>query len=206
MSDDDLAPWRHVGELLVRRRVALSPRYRNRTIFAAKTGQEYRMVFDVEKGKRSNYTRETIASMEHGYRLRPGAIHRALAHLEWEEFPAEFLVSDEPAPVPSDKEESTEQQEPKIASTEIEYLLMIGRGETPDGPIGGFKSHGGDGGATERHIWATPRPDGMLPGTYYGWLMRHINDLRAAHALAEEERRERNQTRDRDDGRRRSHG
>lgn len=62
----------------MRRRIELDPRYANRQVFAAERGINYRIVSSFERGERSNYDASTIAAIEVGYGLRPGAIAGAL--------------------------------------------------------------------------------------------------------------------------------
>jgi len=70
--------WTRLGELLMRRRVELDPRYRNRRIFTAERAVEYRIVNDIELGRRQNYEPGTIAVLEAAYAVTAGSIGRAL--------------------------------------------------------------------------------------------------------------------------------
>lgn len=76
---DDAAAWERLGALLVRRRVELDRRYRNRQLFATERGIEYRLVSDIERHRRQNFEETTIAVLEAAYDLAPGSIGRALA-------------------------------------------------------------------------------------------------------------------------------
>ena len=66
------------GEALVRRRLELDPRYRNRRTFAREraTPGLYRIINDLEKGNRDNYEPQTRAAAEAAYELAPGALDR----------------------------------------------------------------------------------------------------------------------------------
>lgn len=66
--------WRRLGALLRARRGALSPSYKHRTTFCEATSLDYRVVFDIEQGKRENFGPETLALLERGYELKPGTI------------------------------------------------------------------------------------------------------------------------------------
>lgn len=73
------ADWKRLGELLVRRRIELDPRYSNRKLFARERGLNYRIVTDLEHGIRGNYEDGTITAAEVAYRVAPGSLRRALA-------------------------------------------------------------------------------------------------------------------------------
>jgi hypothetical protein len=70
--------WKRLGELLVRRRIELDPRYANRQTFTTERGILYRTVGDLEHGARSNYDSSTLAAAEVAYGLQAGAIAAAL--------------------------------------------------------------------------------------------------------------------------------
>jgi hypothetical protein len=61
------AAWKKIGEALEQARVELSPRYRNRTLFAQERGIDYRLAYDVEMGARDNYRRPTLRAVEAAY-------------------------------------------------------------------------------------------------------------------------------------------
>lgn len=71
--------WERLGELLVRRRIELDSRYRNRRTFTSERAVEYRIVNDIELGRRDNYEPATLAGLEVAYELAAGAIERTLA-------------------------------------------------------------------------------------------------------------------------------
>lgn len=80
----DAPDWKALGDLLVTRRVQLHPQYKNRRKFVADThsgGSEsswYRLITSIETGNRDNYSRETYATMEVAYQLKPGSLARTL--------------------------------------------------------------------------------------------------------------------------------
>jgi hypothetical protein len=73
------ANWVRLGQLLIRQRVEMDPRYRNRRVFCGERDIEYRLVSDLERGARSNYEAQTVAEAERAYGLPVGTISRALA-------------------------------------------------------------------------------------------------------------------------------
>ena len=73
------AAWKRLGKLLVQRRIELSPKYRDRTTFAADTSLNWRLLHDIERAKRTNFSSESLAAIEVAYRLEPGAVDTALA-------------------------------------------------------------------------------------------------------------------------------
>ena len=89
----DVDAWRRLGALLIQRRTALNPRFHNRGAFCDATGLKYRLVYDVEEARRSNFGASTLAAIEAAYRLTPGAIGRFLAGGELEAQDAQPLPS-----------------------------------------------------------------------------------------------------------------
>jgi hypothetical protein len=82
-----LEDWERTGPLLARRRVQISARYANRRAFAGDTGLNWRTLHDAERGKRGNFTAETVAAFEDAYRLVPGSLARTLAGAPLEPLP-----------------------------------------------------------------------------------------------------------------------
>jgi hypothetical protein len=78
VTSDPSHGWQRLGELLIRRRLDLDARYRNRQLFADERGIEYRIVSDIERARRTNFHAVTIAEIERAYALEPGAIGRFL--------------------------------------------------------------------------------------------------------------------------------
>lgn len=71
------ANWTRLGELLVRRRIELDPRYSNRRLFCKERGVNYRTVTDIEHGLRGNYEPATVTALEVAYAVVPGSFARA---------------------------------------------------------------------------------------------------------------------------------
>lgn len=73
------ARWQRLGELLVQRRIELAPRYRERTVFAAEHDLDWRLLHDIERGKRETFKPETLAAIEVAYQWQRGSIQAVLA-------------------------------------------------------------------------------------------------------------------------------
>jgi hypothetical protein len=100
--------WTRLGELLVRRRIELDPRYVNRQLFSNERGVHYRTVSDIERHRRDNYEAVTIAAIEVAYALTPGSIGRVLAGGELEPLPSAPAVELAPVvPLSLDGDEET---------------------------------------------------------------------------------------------------
>jgi len=78
-ASDDAKAWSRLGELLIQRRVDLDPRYRNRQVFSDERHLDYRLCYDVEQAKRTNFGQATLAAIEQSYGLMPGSIRDVLA-------------------------------------------------------------------------------------------------------------------------------
>lgn len=69
------APWRRLGRLLEEQRGRIEP---NAKKFAARTGLNYRLIYDIEHAARTNYRPAKLAEVEHAYQWEPGSIQRVL--------------------------------------------------------------------------------------------------------------------------------
>jgi hypothetical protein len=79
--------WARAGELLSQRRVEIDPRYRNRRLFAAERGMNWRLLHDLERAKRTNFEPETLTAFEVAYCLVRGSFMRTLDAGELEPLP-----------------------------------------------------------------------------------------------------------------------
>ena len=70
--------WQRLGDLLVARRIELNPRWRNRTRFAEEAGLHWRLLFDIERAKRTTFPAETLMAIEVAYRWQYGSIEKVL--------------------------------------------------------------------------------------------------------------------------------
>lgn len=70
--------WSRLGDLLVRRRVELDPRYKNRRTFCAEREIEYKVISDIETAKRTNFSGRMLAHLEIAYAIAAGSIDTAL--------------------------------------------------------------------------------------------------------------------------------
>jgi len=99
MPSDTEPAWKRLGDLLVRRRIELDPRYRNRRLFTSERGAEYRIVNAIERGERSNYEPATLSALEVAYSLAPGAILRAADGAGLQPQPETRATAPPPGPV-----------------------------------------------------------------------------------------------------------
>lgn len=70
--------WTRLGEFLLGRRVQLDVRYRNRRAFAADVGLDYRVLYDIESARRTNFSDATKRAIEHAYQIRTGNLDQML--------------------------------------------------------------------------------------------------------------------------------
>jgi hypothetical protein len=70
--------WKRLGDLLTQRRVDLDARYTRRRTFCDETGVDYRVVSDLERARRTNFSTPMIAQLEAAYQLTRGNIGRIL--------------------------------------------------------------------------------------------------------------------------------
>lgn len=61
--------WDRLGAALVERRIQIDPRYKNRRLFAREVGLNWRLLFDVEAHKRTNFEAETLMAIARAYRV-----------------------------------------------------------------------------------------------------------------------------------------
>lgn len=71
--------WMRLGEQLVARRVQLRSEWSVRRRFTDDTGVDYRVVYDIEKARRTNFSDGTLRRLEKAYGLRAGAIPAILS-------------------------------------------------------------------------------------------------------------------------------
>ena len=73
-SNADQAAWARLGRLLEQRRVLMRPSWRNLSAFARDRDIDYRLAWDVENARRTNFRRSTRAAIESAYGWAPGSI------------------------------------------------------------------------------------------------------------------------------------
>lgn len=71
--------WKHLGELLVARRVQIDAKYHNRREFARDVQVDYRVIYDAETARRTNFGKAMLRALENAYRLRTGAFEDYLS-------------------------------------------------------------------------------------------------------------------------------
>jgi hypothetical protein len=129
MQSDPRAAWTRLGQRLMRRRIELDPRYRNRRVFTAERAVEYRIVNDIELGRRENYEPATIAAIEVAYQLARGSIEAFLsgADLEVEARPD---WRPQPGPDAFFSPEESAAAEPYVAELRARYEFLRALGVT----------------------------------------------------------------------------
>jgi hypothetical protein len=78
-STGDARAWERLGAQLVQRRTGLDPRYRNRRLFCEERSLDYRLIYDIENARRTNFGAATLAVIEIGYAVEHGSIDVALS-------------------------------------------------------------------------------------------------------------------------------
>ncbi|MGV2384858.1 MAG UNVERIFIED_CONTAM: hypothetical protein LOD86_06255 [Thermobifida fusca] len=71
--------WQRLADLLVKRRVSLDPKYKSRRAFCEAKDIDYRVISDLEKARRDNFSPPMITAIEVAYEIADGAIQQALA-------------------------------------------------------------------------------------------------------------------------------
>lgn len=71
-------PWQRLGRLLMQRRIELNPRYRVRQTFCDERHLDYRLIYDLEQARRTNFGTATIAAVEAGYQVEHGSVQAVL--------------------------------------------------------------------------------------------------------------------------------
>lgn len=79
--------WQRLGRALIARRLDLNPKYKSREVFARDTDMDYRVLFDIENARRTNFGAMTIARIERAYELQNGAIEKFRINPDLTEFP-----------------------------------------------------------------------------------------------------------------------
>lgn len=87
MSPSSTDDWERLGEQLTRRRVELAPRYGNRTVFAAERGIDYRLAYDIEEARRTNFRRTTLAGIAVAYAVTLDSVYATLKNGSLEPVP-----------------------------------------------------------------------------------------------------------------------
>ncbi|GAB1642574.1 hypothetical protein [Krasilnikovia sp. MM14-A1259] len=76
-DDGGMSEWERLGAHVVARRVAMG--YRARGDLASAVGISARVLFDIEKGRRTNYDAVTIAALEKALGWETGSVARVVA-------------------------------------------------------------------------------------------------------------------------------
>ncbi len=89
ISPGDALAWGRLGDALIQRRLDLDlHRYRSRRAFCDDRQIDYRVIFDIENAKRSNFGRATLLDIARAYAITPESMERKLhGHGELEPVP-----------------------------------------------------------------------------------------------------------------------
>lgn len=78
MRPGDGLAWGELGNALMQRRIELSPRYKNRRVFSEERQIGYRLVYDIEENRRTNFGRATILDIARAYAVSGDSLDRVL--------------------------------------------------------------------------------------------------------------------------------
>ncbi|REF00235.1 helix-turn-helix transcriptional regulator [Thermomonospora umbrina] len=94
------AAWERLGHLLVARRTQIDPSFRSREKFAAETGLNSRLIYDIERAARRGFRDTTLNAIANAYQVTPDAIRQALEDPSTTELPgsASKRANDTPQP------------------------------------------------------------------------------------------------------------
>lgn len=92
----DAAAWKRLGELLIRRRIELDPAYQNRTTFCTERGIDYRLAYDIEEARRTNFRKGTLAGIAAAYGVTLDSLYAALTGGELAAAPASRAAQTRP--------------------------------------------------------------------------------------------------------------
>src|SRR5580700_11065336 len=137
MPPVDRDAWIRLGQLLAGRRAQIHARYKNRRLFAAETGINWRLLYDMEHAKRDNFRPKTLSAFETAYQLVPGSIERVLAGGDLEPLPDApriAAVPDHAVPRTLREEDADDVIEALIAGNEV--LRLLWNYPDPKGPVG----------------------------------------------------------------------
>lgn len=153
---EDLA-WGRLADALIARRIDL--RYRNRRKFCDERQIDYRLTYDIEAGRRSNYGRATLLDIARAYAVTPESIERTLRGGSLEPLPAPATR----APEPPAEDEPAEPVPPAVATAISTLVASL----TPAIEVEVRRAHMRDRNATGAEIFADPHEaeiwDGALP-------------------------------------------
>jgi hypothetical protein len=101
LNDADKPALQRLGDLLRYRRIELDPAWRDRKTFTGRHNLTYRVINDLENGRRANFEPGTVASIEVAYKLAPGSLQRTAAGGDLEPAvpprrPAQFQIIRDP--------------------------------------------------------------------------------------------------------------
>jgi len=148
----DSKRWEELGTALIQRRTALG--FRSRQAFAEATRCDYRLLYDVERARRTNFGTAVLTSLELAYGLRPGAFATFLAGGDLETAPP---AQSHQAPAPADSFAALEEIHPDSRPAvrerlpEVQAMIRTARVHVPEGPLRGAQIFGD--GTPEQRFW-----------------------------------------------------
>ena len=119
---EDLA-WERLADALIQRRIDLH--YRNRRAFCDARQIDYRLIFDIEKMRRTNFARPTMLDIARAYLVMPESIDRLLhGQGDLEPPPQSVLV---PVPEPESESEAPASSEGGVTIPLEAVRQLVGR-------------------------------------------------------------------------------
>jgi hypothetical protein len=97
-SDAGSEAWARLGGLLEQRRVQMRPAWKNLALFTRERDIDWRLAWDLENARRTNYRRPTLRAAEVAYGWAPGSIDAVLRGQD---------------PVPSDQQRVEDDSDPR---------------------------------------------------------------------------------------------
>ena len=98
VGPDDTHAWKPLGDALLQRRIDL--RYPNRRKFCDDRQIDYRLIYDIETTRRSNYGRATMLDIARAYAVTPESMEHALRGGALEPLPGPLTPAPEPEAQP----------------------------------------------------------------------------------------------------------
>lgn len=133
----DAAAWKRLGELLIRRRIELDPAYQNRTAFCTERGIDYRLAYDIEEARRTNFRKGTLAGIAAAYGVTLDSLYAALGGGELAPALASRAAQTRPLhAVPDSSDHSENQAGTDPAESLLAALVkMYGEGDDQDSNV-----------------------------------------------------------------------
>lgn len=102
----DVLAWDRLGDALIQRRIDLH--FRNRRAFCDARQIGYRLIFDVEEHRRTNFAKATLLDIARAYLITPESIERTLRGGDLEPLPETVTAAPEPPMAPGTAEHASD--------------------------------------------------------------------------------------------------